>query len=66
MPDNIALDAELSANESVADGVADMKLLASYLEARGVNGIVSFYLSLTRRHIGLIYEIVLGSISRPV
>jgi histidyl-tRNA synthetase len=54
-------DAELSANKSVSEGIEDMKLLASYLEAMDVLDKVSFDLSLARGldyYTGLIYEII--------
>ena len=63
MLERFASDAELSANESVREGVADMTLLASYLEAMDVIDKVSFDLSLARGldyYTGLIYEVVVA------
>ena len=60
MLDIIGTELELSVNKSVADGIADMKLLASYLEAMGVIDQVVFDLSLARGldyYTGLIYEV---------
>ncbi|KPM39106.1 Histidine--tRNA ligase, mitochondrial [Neonectria ditissima] len=68
MLDNLGSDAELSANESVVKGVADMKLLASYLEAMGVIDKVSFDLSLARGldyYTGLIYEVIPEQADEP-
>jgi histidyl-tRNA synthetase len=56
-------DAELGANKNLMEGVADMKLLASYLEAMDVIDKVSFDLSLARGldyYTGLIYEVVIA------
>jgi histidyl-tRNA synthetase len=61
MLENIESDAELGANTTLMEGVADMKLLASYLEAMDVVHQVSFDLSLARGldyYTGLIYEVV--------
>ncbi len=61
MLESLDFDPELGANKSVMEGVADMKLLASYLEAMGVIDKVSFDLSLARGldyYTGLIYEVV--------
>ncbi|KAK4096997.1 class II aaRS and biotin synthetase [Parathielavia hyrcaniae] len=61
MLDRIESEAELSANKTVAEGVADMQLLASYLKAMEVLDKVSFGLSLARGldyYTGLIYEVV--------
>ena len=61
MLENIESDAELGANKTLMEGVADMKLLASYLEAMDVIDKVSFDLSLARGldyYTGLIYEVV--------
>ena len=62
-------DAELSTNKSLMEGVADMKLLASYLEAMDVIDKVSFDLSLARGldyYTGLIYEVVIAdSVGEP-
>ncbi|KAK4252184.1 hypothetical protein C7999DRAFT_27430 [Corynascus novoguineensis] len=54
-------DAELATNARLGGGLADMKLLASYLEAMDVADKVSFDLSLARGldyYTGLIYEVV--------
>lgn len=68
MLDSLGLDAELSANETIAEGIVDMKLLASYLEAMGVIDMVSFDLSLARGldyYTGLIYEVIPDHTSQP-
>jgi histidyl-tRNA synthetase len=60
----IKSDDGLLANESIKAGLADMELLARYLEAFGVTEQISFDLSLARGldyYTGLIYEII----SRP-
>jgi histidyl-tRNA synthetase len=62
MLDNLESDGELGANKRLVEGVADMKLLSSYLEAMDIINKVSFDLSLARGldyYTGLIYEIVL-------
>lgn len=54
-------DTTLTANENVKAGLADITLLASYLEALGVADKVSFDLSLARGldyYTGLIYEVI--------
>lgn len=60
--DDLRQDPELSANESVAAGLADLTLLTSYLEAMSVaDTVVSFDLSLARGldyYTGVIYEVV--------
>lgn len=59
--DQLSLDAELCSNQSVADGIADLKLLVSYLEAMDAVDIVSFDLSLARGldyYTGVIYEVI--------
>ncbi|KAL2132948.1 hypothetical protein VTI74DRAFT_3138 [Chaetomium olivicolor] len=61
MLENLTSDAELSANKSVVEGLAEMTLLESYLEAMDVADNVSFDLSLARGldyYSGLIYEVV--------
>jgi histidyl-tRNA synthetase len=61
MLDILGSDSELRANKGVAGGLADMQLLASYLEAMDVLDKVSFDLSLARGldyYTGLIYEII--------
>jgi histidyl-tRNA synthetase len=61
MLESIESDAELGANTILMEGLADMKLLASYLEAMDVVDQVSFDLSLARGlnyYTGLIYEVV--------
>ncbi|KAK3290650.1 uncharacterized protein B0H64DRAFT_331813 [Chaetomium fimeti] len=61
MLESLGSDAELSANATLIEGVTDMKLLASYLEAMDVIDKVSFDLSLARGldyYTGLIYEVV--------
>ncbi|SPQ26262.1 5cd68b98-6287-4207-8479-1d2108a5e3cc [Thermothielavioides terrestris] len=61
MLDNLRLDSELGANKFLMEGLADMELLASYLEAMNVVDKVSFDLSLARGldyYTGLIYEVV--------
>ncbi|KAL2022985.1 hypothetical protein VTK56DRAFT_4200 [Thermocarpiscus australiensis] len=68
MLENLESDAELGANKSLMEGVADMKLLASYLEAMDVIDKVSFDLSLARGldyYTGLIYEVVADSANQP-
>ncbi len=63
MLQSLASDAELGANKAVMEGLADMKLLASYLEAMNVIDNVSFDLSLARGldyYTGLIYEVVVA------
>jgi histidyl-tRNA synthetase len=68
MLEKLGLDAELTANESLIAGVADMKLLASYLEAMDVIDKVSFDLSLARGldyYTGLIYEVVVDGTGQP-
>lgn len=55
-------DQQLMANEDAKAGVADMELLAQYLKAMNVSGIMSFDLSLARGldyYTGLIYEVVI-------
>ncbi|CAK7224826.1 Cytoplasmic and mitochondrial histidine tRNA synthetase [Sporothrix curviconia] len=57
----LSLDTELCGNESVAEGIADLKLLNSYLEAMSVAEEVSFDLSLARGldyYTGVIYEVI--------
>jgi histidyl-tRNA synthetase len=57
----IKSDATLCANESVKEGLADMELLASYLEAYGITSKVLFDFALARGldyYTGLIYEII--------
>ncbi|KAI9170738.1 LOW QUALITY PROTEIN: Histidine--tRNA ligase [Paramyrothecium foliicola] len=52
---------DLVANDEVKAGVADMELLAQYLQAMSVSDIVSFDLSLARGldyYTGLIYEVI--------
>jgi histidyl-tRNA synthetase len=61
MLDTLGSDSELRANKGVAGGLAEMQLLASYLEAMDVLDKVSFDLSLARGldyYTGLIYEII--------
>ncbi|KAF5722458.1 histidine-tRNA ligase mitochondrial [Fusarium mundagurra] len=58
---DILEDQELSANEQVQSGLADMELLAHYLTAMDVIDSVSFDLSLARGldyYTGLIYEVI--------
>ncbi|KAM0617882.1 hypothetical protein ACHAO3_001478 [Verticillium nonalfalfae] len=57
---SLEADANLIMNQNVKEGVADLKLLATYIEAMGVGSKVSFDLSLARGldyYTGLIYEI---------
>lgn len=57
----IKSDAPLCANESVKEGLADMELLASYVEAYDITGKVLFDFALARGldyYTGLIYEII--------
>ncbi|KAG0645714.1 Histidyl-tRNA synthetase [Hyphodiscus hymeniophilus] len=57
----IKSDATLCANESVKEGLGDMELLASYLEAYGITNKVVFDFALARGldyYTGLIYEII--------
>ncbi|KAL1887917.1 Cytoplasmic and mitochondrial histidine tRNA synthetase [Sporothrix stenoceras] len=59
--DELRKDTDLSSNTDVAAGLADLELLATYLEALNVADIVSFDLSLARGldyYTGLIYEVV--------
>lgn len=59
-------DADLCANESVAAGLADLGLLATYLDALHVSSVVSFDLALARDldcYTGIIYEVVPAAIS---
>ncbi|RXG46752.1 hypothetical protein VDGE_01685 [Verticillium dahliae] len=61
MLSSLEADANLIMNQNVKEGVADLKLLATYIEAMGVGSKVSFDLSLARGldyYTGLIYEIV--------
>ncbi|KAF5618485.1 histidine-tRNA ligase mitochondrial [Fusarium tjaetaba] len=61
MIDTLKGDQELSANEQVQSGLADMDLLARYLTAMDVIDSVSFDLSLARGldyYTGLIYEVI--------
>ncbi|KUJ20076.1 histidyl-tRNA synthetase [Mollisia scopiformis] len=54
-------DATLCANESVKEGLADMELLATYLQAYGITDRVIFDFALARGldyYTGLIYEII--------
>jgi histidyl-tRNA synthetase len=54
-------DTTLCANESVKDGLADMELLASYVEAYGITNKIRFDFALARGldyYTGLIYEII--------
>ncbi len=63
MLESLESDAELGTNKILMEGVADMKLLASYLEAMDVIDKVSFDLSLARGldyYTGLIYEVVVA------
>ncbi|KAL2145083.1 hypothetical protein VTI28DRAFT_7962 [Corynascus sepedonium] len=56
-------DTELATNARLGEGLTDMKLLASYLEAMDVADKVSFDLSLARGldyYTGLIYEVVVA------
>lgn len=65
---NLDANTDLAANESIAEGIKDLKLLASYLEAMGVIHNVSFDLSLARGldyYTGLIYEIVPDRTDQP-
>ncbi|KAL2201151.1 hypothetical protein P885DRAFT_26908 [Corynascus similis CBS 632.67] len=65
---NLESDAELTANSCLMEGVTDMKLLASYLEAMDVIDKVSFDLSLARGldyYTGLIYEVVIDNTNQP-
>lgn len=66
---SVCSDAELGANESIKEGVADLKLLTANLDAMGVIDKVSFGLSLARGldyHTGLIYEVVPDSGDQPL
>ncbi|KAH6847289.1 hypothetical protein B0I37DRAFT_405289 [Chaetomium sp. MPI-CAGE-AT-0009] len=68
MLESLGSDAELGANTTLMEGVADMKLLASYLEAMDVIDKVSFDLSLARGldyYTGLIYEVVVADSAGP-
>lgn len=68
MLSNLSSDAELSANKCLAEGLADIKLLASYLEAMDVIDKVSFDLSLARGldyYTSLIYEVIPDCASQP-
>ncbi|KAH6619795.1 hypothetical protein B0J18DRAFT_467926 [Chaetomium sp. MPI-SDFR-AT-0129] len=61
MLEDLASDPNLAASSALQEGLAEMKLLASYLEAMGVIDQVSFDLSLARGldyYTGLIYEVV--------
>lgn len=61
-------DSDFSASKSLMEGVADMKLLASYLEAMDVVDKVSFDLSLAKGldyYTGLIYEVVTDNTNPP-
>ena len=61
MIEYIRSESALGKNESVLDGIADLELLSSYVEALGVIEKVSFDLSLARGldyYTGLIYEVV--------
>ncbi|OAQ93917.1 histidyl-tRNA synthetase, mitochondrial precursor [Purpureocillium lilacinum] len=64
IPDTLTLlnsKPELLANKQVEQGIYDMKLLASYVDAFGISDKVSFDLSLARGldyYTGLIYEVV--------
>ncbi|KAK4044707.1 hypothetical protein C8A01DRAFT_42610 [Parachaetomium inaequale] len=65
---SLGSDAELAAKKTLMEGVADMELLASYLEAMGVVDKVSFDLSLARGldyYTGLIYEVVVDGTNQP-
>ncbi|KAM0330838.1 hypothetical protein ACHAQA_003793 [Verticillium albo-atrum] len=69
MLDKLESDSDLVGNTSIAEGVSDLKLLASYLEAMGVIGKVSFDLSLARGldyYTGLIYEVVPDRTDQPI
>jgi histidyl-tRNA synthetase len=68
MLESLQSDAALTANKALMEGVADMRLLASYLEAMDVIDKVSFDLSLARGldyYTGLIYEVVVDSTDQP-
>jgi histidyl-tRNA synthetase len=68
MLESLGSDAELAANERLMEGLADMELLASYLEAMDVVDKVSFDLSLARGldyYTGLIYEVVVDDTNQP-
>ncbi|CAN3374356.1 hypothetical protein DIURU_000766 [Diutina rugosa] len=55
-------------NESIQQGVADMKILADYIEAFGIEAYLSFDLSLARGldyYTGLIYEVVTKDSAAP-
>jgi histidyl-tRNA synthetase len=68
MLESLESDAELTANKRLMEGVADMKLLASYLEAMDVIDKISFDFSLARGldyYTGLIYEVVVDSTDQP-
>lgn len=67
MIDALKGDKELSANEQVQSGLADMDLLARYLKAMDAIDSVSFDLSLARGldyYTGLIYEVITTSSGR--
>ncbi|KAK4236621.1 hypothetical protein C8A03DRAFT_35477 [Achaetomium macrosporum] len=64
----LAWDVALTRNKSLVEGVAEMELLASYLEAMEVIDKVTFDLSLARGldyYTGLIYEVVPDRTSQP-
>ncbi|KAH6637266.1 hypothetical protein F5144DRAFT_592188 [Chaetomium tenue] len=69
MLESLGSDPDLATSKALMEGIAEMKLLASYLEAMGVIDKVSFDLSLARGldyYTGLIYEVVVAdSASEP-